>query len=698
MNPSRNFSGVRWTTICLTLLVFGAAEVTIWGQAPGILAGPITNSSNGHTYYLLEPASWTNAEAAAVALGGHLVTLNSRDENTWVYNTFSTYDGISRDLWIGLYIPDPADAPTNRTERLAQFKWISGQPVEVLLLGESNLVLSGYCKMTGPTNSFRGFEGYWIEELPNMGLRSVAELPLPLEIIAQPKSISVGIGANATFQVFADGTTPLHYQWQSSGTELHGETKSTLTLTNVQPNQSGSFSVVVSNASGSITSAPAFLSVAGIVGWGAMGAFDFRTNIPSGLTSVLAIAAGDRHDLALKPDGTVVGWGENDYHQLEIPADLTNVVAIAGALYHSLALKADGTVVSWGYNLQTGNWVPDGLTNVVAIDACGYDNLALLSDGTVQAWGGGDGARQTVTAPGLSNIVAIAAGDGHFLALKSDGSVVDWEDTTGNLLPVPPAATNVVAISAGTGDSLVLKADGTLLGWGQDWVGQLEISPGLTNVVAICARSLHSLALRNDGTVVGWGNNYGGESTVPPRLPNVVAIAGGYNHSLALLRDGSPKFTVQPWDQMVSLGRASRLAAKAVGVQSMRFQWQLNGQAIPGATNDTLNIANAQPSDAGTYTLTVSNPVGVVSSRRAKLVVTPELRLQALSLGGQNETFQATGPTGYEYTLQASADLGTWTDLQTRSGSVMPVKFSVINPAAASQQFYRVRLGAAAGN
>jgi len=44
---------------------------------------------------------------------------------------------------------------------------------------------------------------------------------------------------------------------------------------------------------------------------------------------------------------TVGGWGNNDFGQLSIPAGLTNVTAISAALVHNLALKSDGTVVGW---------------------------------------------------------------------------------------------------------------------------------------------------------------------------------------------------------------------------------------------------------------------------------------------------------------------------------------------------------------
>jgi len=63
---------------------------------------------------------------------------------------------------------------------------------------------------------------------------------------------------------------------------------------------------------------------------------------------------GDRRggdfNLALKKDGTVVGWGLYGFGQINIPAGLSDVTAIAAGDSHSLALKSDGTVVGWGNN------------------------------------------------------------------------------------------------------------------------------------------------------------------------------------------------------------------------------------------------------------------------------------------------------------------------------------------------------------
>jgi hypothetical protein len=108
------------------------------------------------------------------------------------------------------------------------------------------------------------------------------------------------------------------------------------------------------------------------------------------LRDVTAIAAGSYHNLALKRDGTVVAFGNNDFGQTNVPSGLQNVVAISGGYHHSLALKADGSLVTWG---GTDNEfgvtnVPPNLTNLVAIAAGGLHSLALgrqsLSGSTVR--------------------------------------------------------------------------------------------------------------------------------------------------------------------------------------------------------------------------------------------------------------------------------------------------------------------------
>lgn len=83
----------------------------------------------------------------------------------------------------------------------------------------------------------------------------------PLLISSQPQSLAVLSGATANFGVSVFGTQPLAYQWLFNNSPIPGATHPTLQLTNVQLSESGTYLVIVTNAFGAVTSAPALLSV-----------------------------------------------------------------------------------------------------------------------------------------------------------------------------------------------------------------------------------------------------------------------------------------------------------------------------------------------------------------------------------------------------------------------------------------------------
>jgi hypothetical protein len=362
-------------------------------------------------------------------------------------------------------------------------------------------------------------------------------LPSEPVILVQPSALTVTFGLSAQFAVAAQGTAPLTYQWRFNGLELVGATNALLALEPVTANQAGTYSVVVGNSVGAVSSSEATLSVVRVAAWGE-NAFG-QTDVPPEARDVVGLAGGSGHSLALLSNGRLLAWGDTTWNApSDIPADLVDAAQIGAGGWHSLAVRSNGTVVSWGFNSSGQTNVPEDLGNVVAVAGGLRHSIALKNDGTVAAWGYEPYAQPSVAAT-LSGVSAIAAGVYHNLALRSNGTVVAWGEP-GKQSEVSPNVVDIIAVAAGAGHSVVLRSDGYVFAWGTNDFGQCNVPVTATNVVAIAAGDNHTVALRADGSVLAWGDDRYGQATVPPNLPAVAAIAAGRAHTLALLGAAPP--------------------------------------------------------------------------------------------------------------------------------------------------------------
>ena len=240
-----------------------------------------------------------------------------------------------------------------------------------------------------------------------------------------------------------------------------------------------------------------------------------------------SLAAGNKHTLALRADGTVWGFGVNDSGQLATTAGLGAALPLEpfqlllGFAATKVAVGADSSFAiddqerlwAWGLNDQgqlgldslTPTHVPTRVTfpsdgvRIQQVSSLGALVVALDGDGNVWAWGanahlqaGGPAGQAFVRAPRLIGelgepaITDVAAGRQHALALDESGRVWAWGDNSGGRLGVSTSSvtrsrspihvsltTRIRAIGAGNTSSFAIDTVGDLWSWGGNGVGAL---------------------------------------------------------------------------------------------------------------------------------------------------------------------------------------------------------------------------------
>jgi hypothetical protein len=161
-----------------------------------------------------------------------------------------------------------------------------------------------------------------------MAAQAVVSLVLPPSIVNQPSSQMVSVGATTTISCAATGGVPLAYQWLCCGTNCPSATNSSLTLTNAQMSNGGSYSCVVTNLAGAVTSSVATLTVMQInpvVTWTNPASMVYGTALSSTQLNATASVPGG---FAYNPtNGTVLNTGTNTLSVIFTPTDTVDYIS-----------------------------------------------------------------------------------------------------------------------------------------------------------------------------------------------------------------------------------------------------------------------------------------------------------------------------------------------------------------------------------
>jgi alpha-tubulin suppressor-like RCC1 family protein len=391
-------------------------------------------------------------------------------------------------------------------------------------------------------------------------------------IVAQPQDLAAAVGTDGSFEVQAVSRFPLQYQWRFNGTNLSRATNATLTLSALTPARSGSYSVVVRDSTGVVTSRAAALRV-----------------------------LSDQPYFTRQPVSASVGEG--------IPA--------------RFEVGAEGTApleYQWFHN---GAPVAGATQSVFQIPAASATDAGFYSVRVANAYG-------VVISPEA----LLTIGVGEVIVDNTSAAVIGpWQvgfnpsqiGTNYLFIPQGMGASQVRFVPA-------LPRTGNYRVYSRFFN---EFQSELTPALHVVHHGEGSTAVLPGGTITGWSllgtfpftDPSGATVEVLDAFPNGGAL--GLADAIRFTYVPSPPTILsQPGNTDVVENTGLSLAVSATGALPLAYQWQFNGTNLPGATNPVLTIASLQRSQAGPYRVRVSNPDGALYSQDATVrVVAPPLQL-----------------------------------------------------------------------
>jgi len=444
---------------------------------------------------------------------------------------------------------------------------------------------------------------------------------LPPGITTQPASASVVQGNSASFSVTATGTAPLNYQWLKNGAPISGAISNVLTLAAVSTNDAANYSVVVTNSVGTLASSSATLTVL----------------VPPTIVTQpasAAVLAGSNATFTVAATGTApltYQWLKNGAPisgATSATLTLTKVAATDAANYSATVANAAGTATS-GTATLTVNLLPAITTQPAnQFGAAGSTiNLSVTASGTgplSYQWFNAGGALADAgnisgSATATLTITALTTNEvGNYFVVVSNafGSVTSANAAIS--INVAPSITGQPAsqtVTTGSNVTFSVSANGssTLV---YQW---FKNGSKLANGTGISGATTATLAMTSVTT------NSAGSYTVT--VTNLFGSATSAAATLAV--QVPPQITSQPASVSANPGTNVTFTVTATGTAPMNYQWFKNGSALTdggnfsGSTSNKLTLASVTTNDAAIYAVTVSNPVGSVTSGNATLTVAP---------------------------------------------------------------------------
>ncbi len=473
-------------------------------------------------------------------------------------------------------------------------------------------------------------------------------------ITTQPANQSVMVGATVSFAVVASGTAPLSYQWRLNGANLGGATSATLSLTGVTTGQAGSYSCVVTNAVGSVTSSAATLTVGAQLVAPSITTQPASQSVTVGATVSFAVVASGTGPLSYqwRFNGANIGGATN------ATIDLPGVTTGQAGNYSCFVANAAGSVTSSAATLTVSAPLvaPSITTQPVSqsVMVGATVSFAVVASGTAPLsyqwrFNGANIGGATNATIDLPGVTTAQAGNYSCFVANAAGSVTSSATTlTVSAPPVAPSLTTQPAsqsVTAGATVSFAVVASGTAP-LSYQWRLNGANLGGATSAM-----------LSLTGVTTGQAGNYS---------CFVANAAGSVTSSTATLTvitpPVAPSLTTQPASQSVTAGATVSFAVVASGTAPLSYQWRLNGANLGGATSAMLSLTGVTTGQAGNYSCLVANAAGSVTSSAASLTVLAQTSQLSLNQSGSGtitpDLGNASLVVGQSYTLTAKPAAG----------------------------------------